>query len=166
MSTKTTVALEDYLQTSYEGPDPEFIAGEVVERTMPTWLHGRTVYLLGLMFARQGVTGLFVAVETRLRLRPDLVRIPDLCVYQAPAPREPFPSHPPLVAVEVLSPDDLFSGIRTKFDEYAAWGVKHIWLIDPEARKALVYEDGGLRRVETLEIPEHGVGFRVRELFD
>ena len=41
MSTRTKISLEEYLHTSFEdGPDREYVDGELVERAMPTFEHG------------------------------------------------------------------------------------------------------------------------------
>ena len=42
------------------------------------------------------------------------------------------------------------SRIRRKIDDYLAFGVPYIWVIDPEARKADVYTPGGFYAAEDL----------------
>ncbi|MBL8231736.1 MAG: hypothetical protein JNL98_24785, partial [Bryobacterales bacterium] len=40
MVAKTMVTPEEYLSTAFEGTDPEYVDGEVVERAMPDLIHG------------------------------------------------------------------------------------------------------------------------------
>jgi len=89
-------------------------------------------------------------------------RIPDVCVYLQPAPHDPVLKTPPFIAIEILSPEDRMSRLRQKIDEYLAFGVSYVWLIDPERRRAdvytpsLIYEaKDGLLRTENpaIEVP-------------
>jgi hypothetical protein len=56
-------------------------------------------------------------------------RKPWVCLRASPVfhPREPglVPDTPPLIAIEILSPDDLLTEVREKLEEYRAWGVPH-----------------------------------------
>jgi Uma2 family endonuclease len=76
-------------------------------------------------------------------------RIPDvmfytgdrLAVYEAATPdwrSRPFALVPDFVA-EVISPGDKFSELDEKIDAYLLDGVRLIWALDPQRRKAVVY---------------------------
>ena len=73
--------------------------------------------------------------------------------------------NPPLIAIEVLSLDDRLSAVREKLDEYKNWGVPHVWLVDPHARR-LYTCDAGLTEVPSLAIPELGVELRPDQVFE
>jgi Uma2 family endonuclease len=45
----------------------------------------------------------------------------------------------PYLVAEVVSPTDKFSELDEKIDAYLADGVRLIWVIDPQRRKAIVY---------------------------
>jgi hypothetical protein len=47
MGAKTALSVEQYLQTSFPGQDKEYRDGEVVERSLPTFLHGKPQLHLG-----------------------------------------------------------------------------------------------------------------------
>jgi hypothetical protein len=47
MGAKTAISAGEYLHTSFPGVDREYRDGELVERTKPDYLHGRTQLLLG-----------------------------------------------------------------------------------------------------------------------
>lgn len=78
---------------------------------------------------------------------PDIVRAPDVGVVIAariPATGVPpgyWPGAPDL-AVEVVSPSDRLADVLEKVEEYLAHGTRLVWVIDPEARKAIVFRPG------------------------
>jgi Uma2 family endonuclease len=51
----------------------------------------------------------------------------------------------PDLALEVVSPNDLFSEVEEKVEEYLGAGVRLVWVIDPELRRGWVYRPGGAR---------------------
>ena len=55
-----------------------------------------------------------------------------------------------MIAIEILSPEDSMPGVCGKLDEYAEWGVPHIWLIDPRHRIFYLLKDG-LHKVNSFE---------------
>jgi Uma2 family endonuclease len=153
MGAKTAISVEKYLQTSFPDLDREYRGGELVERSLPDYLHGKTQFLLLMFFgALRGKFPLFPCPETRMKLRPEVFLIPDVAVFYGSEPGL-VPETPPLVAIEILSPDDRMTAVRAKLQEYRTWGVPHVWLVDPHER--ILYTcDAGLTEVETLRIPE------------
>jgi Uma2 family endonuclease len=99
-----------------------------------------------------------------MRLRPNLVLIPDVAVFY---PHEPdrVPDTPPLVVAEVLSLDDRLTAVREKLEEYRAWGVPHVWLVEPHGKR-LYLCDNGLMEVASLHIPELGIELLPNCLFE
>jgi Uma2 family endonuclease len=144
--------------------EPELVHGELVERSLPTFPHGNIQLRLGArLLALQSSHALFTGVEVRVRLGPDL-RIPDIAMWQGSQP-ESIPTVPPLVVAEVLSPDDRIYDVLLKLAEYEAWGVQHIWLIEPELKQCHVYRNGSFNPVSQLELPELGFSLDSAELF-
>lgn len=165
MSTKAAVSIDEYLRSSYEKPEPEWIDGEIVERSLPNKQHSQTQGELVFRFnlARDRVP-VHVMPELRVRTSPAQLRVIDVAVFSPILPPEQLIATPPLVAVEILSPDDRLVDVRAKFDEYLAWGVSHVILADPHVR--LVYRyDGDLTRVSSLDIPEIGIHLSPDEIF-
>ncbi len=164
MSTKTRIRSEDYLRMTFEH-DAEFVHGEIVERGMPTYVHGR---LEGLIFAEfdrlRHSHGLYPCVEVRMKLAADLYRIPDVAVLTAPASQE-VPDRPPLVVVEILSKDDRYSDVMQKLEEYRQWGVPNIWVIDPSTKRFSMYTEFGLQNVSSLALSEYPFQLTPAELF-
>lgn len=55
----------------------------------------------------------------------------------------------PDLAVEVVSPNDLFSNVLDKVREYFHFGVKQVWVINPPARQVLLFESETQVRILT-----------------
>jgi Uma2 family endonuclease len=165
MAATTSLSVEEYLHTSFENPDREYRDGELVERAMPDSLHGSTQALLAAFFVAVRMRlGLYVRTETRVKLREGLYLIPDVSVFWPDKPPL-VPDVPPLISIEILSNDDRATAVRAKLDEYRAWGVPHVWLVDPYLRK-LYTCDTGLTEVPTLRIPELDLELRPEHVFE
>ncbi len=165
MGVRTAIPIDQYLHTSFPDVDQEYRDGALVERTLPDYLHGKAQSLLVLFFALlRNRLSLFPCVETRMRIRPNVVLIPDVAVFY---PTEPplLSESPPLVVVEVLSLDDRMPSVREKLEQYRAWGVPHVWLVDPHSRRIYVW-DGGLGEVSSLKIPELDIELTPADIFD
>jgi hypothetical protein len=103
IAARLQVAPEEYLATSFDGTDREYVRGEIVERSMPDYVHGRMEAKLLVRFGQlEGSYRLFACSGTRMQLASDLYRIPDVAVFAGTEPKERVPSHPPLVVIEIV----------------------------------------------------------------
>jgi Uma2 family endonuclease len=160
MPSRLQIAPAEYLSTSFEGTDREYVRGEIVERSMPNYPHGKMQIRLGVKFEQLRESHhLFTCSETRMRLAPDLYRIPDIAVFAGAEPDEQVPSRPPLVVIEIISPDDRYSEVQEKLAEYRQWGVPHIWVVDPDRRTLATYEAGALLPATSLALPDYPLEF-------
>src|SRR5579864_2363713 len=124
MASKALVTPEQYLATHYQR-EPEYVHGELVEKSLPTRKHSRVQHRLSVLLDRVG----FCCPELRVKLADDLFRVPDFALYEVDPSME-LPDSPPVLIVEVKSPDDRPADALQKFDEYRAWGVRNLWYID------------------------------------
>jgi Uma2 family endonuclease len=94
-------------------------------------------------------------------------RVPDLSVLRAGAPKEQILTHPPLIVIEILSPEDRLSRFQDRIDDYLAFGVEHIWIVDPQRRAAWTATRAGLQLAQTgeLVVPETPIRVVLSELF-
>jgi Uma2 family endonuclease len=100
-----------------------------------------------------------------MRLNSDVIRIPDVAVFHPALPEaELLPSTPPLIVIEILSPSDGHSEVHQKLDEYRAWGVPNVWLVDPQLRKLYVY-GRGLTEVASFRLAQPPVELTASEIF-
>ncbi len=140
MTTKAMMSVEEYLRTSFEGPDREYVDGEIVERNMGELPHGEAQiqlgYLLKMMASRLGIR---VVSEIRIQINPQRYRVADLAVWRAGNIGERIPTVAPFLVIEILSPEDRLVRTQPKIQEYLSIGVEWIWLIDPEEKKAILY---------------------------
>src|ERR1700756_4512348 len=81
VATKTQITAEQYLHMTFEH-DAEFVHGEIVERSMPDYIHGRIQALLSSKFeASPPSHRLLGCAEVRMKIAPDVYRIPDLAAF-------------------------------------------------------------------------------------
>jgi Uma2 family endonuclease len=164
MATKALITPEQYLSTQFER-EPELVHGELVERPLPNFPHGNAQLELGSRLrALRHSYPVFTGVEVRLRIAADLYRIPDIAMWEGAEP-EKLPASPPSLVVEVISPDDRVNDLLQKLEEYRVWGVRHIWLVEPELKQIHIYQNGSLHRVAGFELPQFGFGVTAEELF-
>ncbi len=67
--------------------------------------------------------------------------------------------------IEILSLDDRLPAVREKLEEYRAWGVVHVWLVDPHSKRMYIC-DGELTEVQALAVPELGVELKASDVFE
>jgi len=166
-STPTLIPIEEYLRTSYH-PDADYVDGEIEERNLGEFDHARLQCILASIIVRQerqwnvmGVT------EQRIRINSSRVRIADLAVLRADAPREPVTMTPPLICIEVLSPEDRLYRAKLVLADYFAMGVPNIWLIDPIRRVAYTFDAAGLQTADptNLTVPNTPIRLDLTEAF-
>jgi Uma2 family endonuclease len=70
-----------------------------------------------------------------------------------------------LIVVEILSRPDEMSDVLEKLDEYRAFGVPHVWVIDPRRKKAFTYEGGRLEELEAEALTAGEIQLPLEEVF-
>lgn len=151
-TTPALLPIDEYLRTSYK-PDVDFVDGEIKERHLGEFEHARLQTVLSALFyaseKRWGVTSV---VEQRIRVAKNIVRICDLAILRADAPREKVTETAPLICIEILSPEDRLSRAERVLADYRAMGVKNIWLIDPIRRSAHTFDAKGLHHADPTRL--------------
>ncbi|MBI1354157.1 MAG: hypothetical protein GC160_07410 [Acidobacteria bacterium] len=166
MSAEAQISLRDYLETEFEGPAPEYVDGELAERSMTSLEHSRVQSKIHLLLGKMAEPrGLHCYVEVPMRVAGDGVRVPDIAVFEGSEPSGRIAEQPPLLIVEVLSPWDTWSGLRRRVHAYEGSGVAHIWLADPDSRELYKATDVELRRVSALELPDFDLRVAPEEVF-
>jgi Uma2 family endonuclease len=99
-----------------------------------------------------------------IRVGPTRFRIPDLCVFPRNRKLEQIPATPPLVCIEILSPEDKWSHFERRIQDFLAMGVERVWVFDPQERRVFECTKNGRREVldDLLEAPP--VSIRISEL--
>jgi Uma2 family endonuclease len=147
-ATQENLLTLDEFRTRYAGQKPyyEYWAGEAIQKSMPTWLHGLIQKIL--MFLLDGI-GYESASEVSLRLDPAYEPVPDVIAVEAPAVQS-YPTAPFAVAIEILSPEDSFSRVVRKCRLYEQWGIERIIVIDPSLRAVWSFENGNPRETDVI----------------
>jgi Uma2 family endonuclease len=165
VATAARIPIEQYLRTSYE-PDAEFVNGEVEERAVGEYDHNivqRAILLWFHLHDKEWQTR--TIQEQRTRLNSDTIRIPDVSVWPRNAPVEPVFTHPQLIAIEVLSPEDRQSKVQEKIDDYRQFAIPHIWIVDPVKRFGWDCSDGNWLRRSRLEVSGSPIYLDLSDLF-
>src|SRR5436190_20487957 len=163
MGTKTLFSPEEYLATPFEW-EPEYVHGELRERPMPDTVHGQIESALAHQLMQlRGKHSVRIGTNIRCRLSEDVFRLPDVCVLLA-EPFETVPTLPPVMVAEILSRDDSMVDVEEKALEYAAWGVRHIWLVNPWLKRLHVWANDQFTVVPKFDLPEFGWSCTIDEL--
>src|SRR5437867_5303679 len=150
---------EDYVGLPDDGRRYEILDGELEVSPAPAPRHqgvsGNLFFILYGHVQERGLGRVYHA-PIDVSLATDSIVQPDL-VFVA-AGREAIVTEraiegPPDLAVEILSPWSDRRDRVAKAALYARYGIRHYWIVDPEARTLEVYEtaNGAYRSVATYE---------------
>ena len=129
----------------------ELIEGRVIEMPRPKHLHGYVATQLGVALAIHVMAHSFGTVYTSemgyvLERRPtgrDTVRGIDISYVSNDRLPDQVANDwiegAPDLAVEVLSPSNLFSDILLKKDQLLNAGARAVWIVDPKTRSLQIY---------------------------
>ena len=161
------LTLEEYLHTSYH-PDCDFVDGHIEERNLGEYEHSTLqTAIASWFFERRKEWKISVTTEYRTRVAPTRVRIPDVSIFPAGGPVEKVRVTPPLLTIEILSPEDRLPRVLTRLNDFVSMGVQHLWVIDPAERAAYLYTTNGLQLVEgpRLAVPGSPIYLDLPEIF-
>lgn len=163
-----------------EGDGYELVGGKLKERIVgyKSARVGAELLLLLLQFAKQHHLGRVANADGSFQCYPDdpnKVRRPDISYISfatLPPDQEPT-GHcrvPPDLAVEIISPNDVFEEVMQKAVEYLNAGVKRVWVVDPATQMVQIFRPGGgeiLTNRDSLSGEDVLPGFscRVSDLF-
>ena len=147
MGISALVSVEEYLKTSYR-PDCDYIDGEVRERNTGERDHSFAQgALTAYFFSRQKEWGTSVFPEQRVQVKAQRFRIPDLCVVLG-YPDEQVFRKPPFLCIEILSPGDTVQALQDRIDDYLAFGVSYVWVVNPQSLRGWVYTSEGVQEAK------------------
>ncbi len=134
----------------------ELHQGRLARRRLGTPLHGLVCCNATILLQRYAdSTGfgcvLCNGVGTIVSRNPDTVLGPDVIYCDlADFSDDAFDEWldcPPLVVVEVLAPDDTVGSMDWQVDEYLAFGVQQVWVVDPDTKDVAVHRAGHAMRL-------------------
>jgi len=155
MSSATAYALEtDDLLTLEELADAvgdrpgELIDGRFVPMSPTGWPHARAEVKVSSKlehFAEASGLGTVLGGEAGIIIRrgPDTVRGADVAYISrerlAQASPDGYLDVAPELIVEIVSPNDRWTDITAKLEDYFSIGVELVWLVDPQRRRVSCY---------------------------
>jgi Uma2 family endonuclease len=153
--------VEEYLRTSWS-PDRELVEGRIEERNLGEKEHSiLQAYVTYLFMSKRAEWKIEIFPELRTQTKATNFRVPDVLVNRAEDKFKRYVTRPPLIAIEILSPEDTMTAMRRKAEEYRLFGVENIWVIDPAKRVAYHYAGSGLEKVRTGELAVPGTQIRI-----
>jgi Uma2 family endonuclease len=155
------VTVREYLATSYR-PDCDYVDGRIEERNVGEFDHALLQTLLGhIVTSNRREWGVLALTDVRVQVKATRFRIPDLTVVLSDAPREQILTHPPLMVIEILSPEDRLSRMSERTDEYLNFGIEHVWVLDPARRLAYRVTRSGFELAANKVIAAAGTPIRI-----
>jgi len=156
MASATQIPVSEYLKDNYR-PDREYVDGEIRERNVGNWEHARVQMPLAGWYGRhEDAWGLIGGVGQLVQVSPTRVRVPDLVVLR-PGPQPEILTAPPLLVIEILSPDDSYSDTEERAQDYRAMGVETVWIVDPKTRSGRMCFGDEWVKADRLEVPGTGI---------
>ena len=167
MASTALIPVSEYLSTSYS-PDCDYVDGEVQERNVGeedhSDLQGQLIELLRRPECKQWIRA---NPEIRVQVAATRFRVPDVCIRRRSTVSERIVREPPLVCIEVLSPEDRMSRTRERVRDYLNMGVLEVWIFEPQTRSVLVSTGRTTLELTSgeLKIPETPLSIPIAEVF-
>ncbi|MCY3553030.1 MAG: Uma2 family endonuclease [Candidatus Poribacteria bacterium] len=172
---ETDMTLEDFLESDLEGY--EYVKGKLIPMAPPTMEHGEISMSLSLLLGvhiRENGLGRLYPADTDFKLGDRLVK-PDVAfVSTARLPENRNQASPiaPDLAVEVVSPSDVFRRVIEKAFAYLEAGTQMVWIVEPTSQTVRVYRSEtpikvlGINDTLTGEDVVEGFSCQVAQLFE
>jgi Uma2 family endonuclease len=142
MQASAAISVEQYLAN----PDfarAEYLAGELIPKPMGNKDHNRLQVRLAMQLEQfAAARALYVGSELHSRLLVDgetVFRIPDIgLTTESSFDERGYHLGAPLLAIEILSPEDTLGKLLAKAQEYFSNGAKLVWLVNPSECNVMV----------------------------
>jgi Uma2 family endonuclease len=152
VTTARKMTFEEFLQFD-DGTDNlyELENGELIVMPFESEINRRIAMFLVAYFLQLGIPYYRLSMKTEIAVNSRMVgvRVPDLVVFSEELAQVMqgatrslifMDMPPPLLVVEVVSPNQENRDYRYKRSEYAARGIAEYWIVDPMQQKVTVLE--------------------------
>jgi Uma2 family endonuclease len=157
--------LSEYLKTSYH-PDRDYFDGEVQERNLGEFEHAAIqAFLTSWFFQHREEWQLQVLPEMRVKVGPERVRIPDVCLVARGQQPERVITRAPLAVIEILSPEDRVLRYNERLADYRHMGIRHVWVIDPASKTGYDCSTPAWLPVDEFRMPESPIFLQLAEVW-
>jgi Uma2 family endonuclease len=166
MAIGVLVPVEEYLRTSYR-PDCDYVDGKVIPRNWGESKHSSAQReILFVLAGRYPHLRRRLRPEQRVQVTPTRFRVPDVCVIAEGAGKEQIVTTPPVLCIEVLSPEDTVARTREKIQDYFNMGVPVCWIIDPVSRQGWEATPGSLEDAAGGVLRAQGLEMRIADVIE
>ena len=172
---ETDMTLEEFLESDLEGY--EYAKGKLIPMAPPTMQHGEISMNLSFFLSlhvRENQLGRVYPADTDFKLGDRLVK-PDIAFVSTarlPENRDQASPIAPDLAVEVVSPSDVFRRVIEKAFAYLEAGTQVVWIVEPTSQTVRVYRSEtpirvlGINDTLTGEDVVEGFSCQVAQLFE
>ncbi len=147
------LTVDDLANTPDDGRRYELVDGRLDVSPAPVSLHTLIETRLTIHLGNAAPDELMVLTGPGINFNAERThhRIPDLAVIRTTDAESPYLTRPPLLAIEIVSPESVIRDNHTKRHEYAEFGIMSYWIISPAPDKPglieLHLENGDYREV-------------------
>ena len=181
-TTEQLVTADDLVKMPDDGYRYELVRGELRKMPPAGFPHGKIAWRIALRLGtnvESNRLGTMLIAETGfvLGLDPDHVRVPDAAFVRqervdAAADVAGFFPGAPDIAIEVISPSDLYTEVEEKVADYLAAGTLAVIVVNPRRRTVRVHRSLSgtveLTESDTLEVSDIVPGWQmpVKDMFE
>ncbi len=164
----TLVSVEEYLNTSFQDGDREYIDGRIVERNVGEVDHSDLQGAITAYLRTRYKGRVWVGPEVRVQVQSSRFRVPDITLVAGPRPEGRIIVEPPLLVIEVLSPDDRADELQEKIDDYLGFGIPFVWVVNPRTRRGYVHTAAGSHEAKdgVLRTQDPAIELPLAEMFE
>lgn len=144
MGKSPAVSVAEYLATSYEDGDREYVDGEVLKRQLGELDHGNAQGNVYFYLRTNYENLIWAGLEIRVQVKPSRFRVPEVTVMLGRKPTGAVIVQPPFIAIEVLSREDRAVDLQAKIQDYLEFGVMYVWVLNPIKCTAATYTSNGV----------------------
>lgn len=135
----------------------ELIGGEIVKMAFPSLPHDRIKNRISNLLSRFLDQNEQLGLESNVEMGTQVSRVdvfaPDVSVTRLTRLQESarILQGPPEIAIEIVSPSDTVSHMKTKVDAYLSNGSHAVWVFFPESKSVIVYRPGFMHELKADE---------------
>ena len=163
-ATNRQVNPDEYIGQSFH-PDVDFVDGELQERNLGELEHSEVQTAILEWFSQYKTDWHIKSLgEIRIQTGSRRFRVADVAVLSEDAPRERIITTPPLIVIEILSPEDRVGGYMERLDDYREMGVKNIWVVDPMTLNGFDCSTASWNPADTFSAPNSKITLHLKRL--
>jgi hypothetical protein len=154
------MTVDEYLHTSFEDGDCDYVDGFALERNIGenwhSWQMGQIAFMayFDLKF--------HTLMSIRLRIREDRYRVADVAVWPSGTRLGPnVPTVQPFLAVEVFGSEDRLPAMVARAQDYLSGSIPCVWLVDPWSQQAWLCDEQHPAGTQVKDLPVGSTGISI-----